>query len=78
MAPKSARTLDYEVKNFSALSGSTYQVYAVIESEDGEMHYTSVAPGTVKIITSEGIMGLNKTVIVILLLILIVVFVGAQ
>lgn len=71
LGPKSTETIEYEVKNFSALSGSTYQVYAVAEAEDSEMHYTSVVPGTVKI-TSEGpatIFALIAVIIVLLVLI---------
>jgi hypothetical protein len=75
---KSEKKIGFNLKNFSALAGSTYQVFAVSESEDAEMHYTSIAPGTVKIVAEQAIFGLSSTLVIIALAILIVLFVGAQ
>ena len=78
LAPKSEESSSFIVKNFSALAGSTYQVFAVSEAEDQDLHYTSISPGTVKIIASQEIFGLNYTVIFAILIALTVVFIAAQ
>jgi hypothetical protein len=50
---KSEQRTSFSVANFSALAGSTYQVFAVSESEDDGLHYTSIAPGTVRIVEAN-------------------------
>ncbi len=78
IAPRSESSVSFKVKNFSALAGSTYQVFAVSETEDADLHYTSIAPASIRIKSSDGIMGLTQPVIMILLLVLVVFFIGAQ
>jgi hypothetical protein len=41
--------LPFQVRNFSALENSIYPVYAVIEYDQRGLHYTAVAPGTIRI-----------------------------
>ena len=78
IGPRSASDVSFKVKNFSALAGSTYQVFAVSEAEDSSLHYTSVAPATIRIKSSDGIMGLGQNAIIIMLVVLLLFFVGAQ
>jgi hypothetical protein len=40
-------TISFSMRNFSALQGSTYAVFALIQYEDGGTHFTTLAPGTV-------------------------------
>lgn len=77
-APRSEQSLNFLLKNFSALAGSTYQVFAISETEDREFHYTSISPGTVKIVTSSEIFGLGYSAILIILAVLLIIFIGAQ
>ena len=78
LAPKYEGSVDFFVKNFSALNKSTYQVYAVSETEDESAHYTSISQGIIKVIEIKTIFGLNYTIIISLLVILIAVFFAAQ
>ena len=76
--PRSEKSVEFPLENFSALAGSTYQVYAVSESEDEQSHYTSIAPSTVKVVASQAIYGMSYSLIFALLVILLVIFVGSQ
>lgn len=75
---KSQQKIIFPIKNLSALNGSTYHIFAISELEDKELHYTNISSGTVKIIISKNIFGLNYTTIIILLAVLIIFFVAAQ
>ena len=76
--PKSEQSASFSVKNFSALSGSTYQIFAVAEFEDDGMHFTSIAPGTIKIIEDRIFLGLSQNLLIIALVLLVMIFIGAQ
>jgi hypothetical protein len=76
LGPKSNRELEFSVTNFSALPGSSYQIYALIESDDAELHYTSIAPGTIKISSESPKTVITLAIIVIALLFIIFVLVN--
>ena len=78
IAPKAEQSGSFAVKKFSALSGSTYQVFAISEFEDQGLHYTSISPGTIKIVERQEIFGLSYTTLFIILAMLIIIFIGAQ
>lgn len=78
LPPRSEKTLYFSIKNFSALPGSSYQVFAVSESEDQVLHYTQVSPGTVTIVAAQGIFGLTYFNLFLVLIVLFVVFIIAQ
>ncbi len=78
LAPRSEKTIEFQLDNFSALAGSTYQVYAVAEGEDESSHYTSVSPGTVKVVASQAIYGMSYTIIFGVLVLLLAVFIASQ
>lgn len=78
VGPKSEKNGSFTIKNFSALSGSTYQVFAVSEFEDGNMHYSTVSPGTIKIIEAKTLFGLDQNILLIILSSLVAVFIFAQ
>jgi hypothetical protein len=78
LAPRAQATATFRLSNFSALAGSTYQVYAVTEFEAGGLHYTGLIPGTIKIIAEQGLFGLSRVIMVGILIALIALFVGAQ
>jgi hypothetical protein len=75
---KSSARVSFGVENFSALSGSTYQVYAISEYEKDGRHLTSISPGMMKIVAAREILGLNYSVIIALLAGLVLVFIAAQ
>jgi hypothetical protein len=78
LAPRSEQGGSFTVHNFSALAGSTYQVFAVTEFDDGGLHYTGVAPGTIKIVEERSFLGLGQTAIIVILAVLVLVFISAQ
>jgi hypothetical protein len=78
LSAKSEGSAGFKLKNFSALNGSTYQLFAVTEYESGGLHYTSVAPGTVKITADESFLGLSYNLIYFLLAALVLAFIAAQ
>lgn len=75
---KSEQRASFSVTNFSALAGSTYQVFAVSESEDNDLHYTCIAPGTIKIVAARELFGLNYAYVIAALALLVAIFIGAQ
>lgn len=78
VAPKGQGEADFKLKNFSALSGSTYQVFAVSEYEKDGMHQTNITPGTIKIVERKNIFGLDYLYLAIALMVLILLFVVFQ
>lgn len=75
---KSEQSAGFTVRNFSALSGSTYQVFAVSEFDDGGLHYTNIAPGTIRVAEERGFLGLNQNILIAVLAALVIVFIGVQ
>jgi hypothetical protein len=49
LAPDQEINLPCKIRNFSALRGSTYFVYAVMEFEQGGVHATAWAPASIRI-----------------------------
>jgi hypothetical protein len=78
LGPKSEAKLAFAVKNFSALSGSTYQVFAVTQFEDQGLHYTTLSPGVIRIGAEAGFFGLGYAAVIIILGLLTAIFIGAQ
>jgi len=54
LASQQETSLKFPIRNFSALDGSVYAAYAIIEYENGGRHFTSMAPGTVAIRADKG------------------------
>lgn len=67
-----------KINNFSALQGSTYQIYAVFESEDKDSHYTAIIPGTIKVSAAKDAIGLDSSILLYALIGIIIIFIGAQ
>jgi hypothetical protein len=78
LPPKTEKDVAFAIKNFSALSGSNYQVLAVSEYERDGMHQTNIAPGTIKIHESKTLLGINYTYLYAILAGLIVLFLISQ
>ncbi|MDA2934758.1 hypothetical protein MYX82_10510 [Acidobacteria bacterium AH-259-D05] len=54
LGPREEMSLEVPLRNFSALPGSHYPIYAVLEYEKDGVHYTNVLPGQVEIIGTLG------------------------
>jgi hypothetical protein len=76
--PGTEQGLSFAVKNFSALPGSTYQIFAVAEFEENGLHYTAIAPGLIKIVARRAILGIDQSIYIAILALLLLLFVGAQ
>ena len=74
---KSEMPLEFEIEKFSALTGSSYAVFAVVEYDEGSRHYTSMASGAVKITEKKNIFT-NQSLLIGFLVILLIIFVYFQ
>ena len=77
LASKEQATANFEIEKFSALKGSSYAVFAVIEYDEGGRHYTSTANGLIKIIEKKNIFA-NNALLAFILIALIIIFVYFQ
>lgn len=75
---KSSQQVVFELENFSALDGSAYQVFAVLEYDQAGRHFTIIVPGTAKIVRQKNILGFNYGIIFAMLGLLVIVFLAAQ
>ena len=75
--PKSEMAIEFEIEKFSALAGSSYAVFAVIEYDEDGRHYTSMANGIVKVFEKKNIFT-NQNLLITLLTILTIVFIYFQ
>jgi hypothetical protein len=72
--PRGQGGVDFAVKNFSALSGSSYQVFAVSEYEENGVHRTQITPGFIKIVERRTFLGVDYAYLIIVLVILVLLF----
>lgn len=75
---KAEQQIVFEMKNFSALDGSTYQVFALAEYDQGGLHCTNITPGTVGIVAEKNLFGLDYKIILAILILLLTAFFSAQ
>lgn len=76
--PRGVSAVHFPIENLSALSGSNYQVFAVMEYDQQGSHQTSLAPGLLKIFETRNFLGLNYANWFFLLAILLIVFMAIQ
>jgi CARDB len=72
---KSEEKVDFEVKNFSALPGSSYTIFALMEYDEGNLHYSASAGGNIKIKKEEGFVKSNQRLLIAVAIVLVVLFV---
>jgi hypothetical protein len=78
LPPGSEEKLSFAVKNFSALAGSAYQVFAVTEFDTKDGHQTVISSGNIEVAASREILGLNYIIIIAALILLILIFAVVQ
>jgi hypothetical protein len=78
LLPKSQKTMSFSVENFSALSGSNYQIFAITEYEKDGRHQTSITPGMLKIVEAKQILGINYIYFMVVFAVLVAVFIAFQ
>lgn len=74
LAPNADRTIKVKLTNFSALPGSSYQLFAVAQGAG----QTIIIPGTIRIEAGNAILGLDRTWLIIILVGLGAFFLAAQ
>ena len=74
LGPHSEVKIPLKMKNFSALPGSSYPIYAVLEYEFGGSHFTSTATGNVRIVKQDFVRD-NKTFLIGVGILLAIAFV---
>ncbi len=77
LLPKEQKKVKFDIEKFSALSGSSYAVFAIIEYDEGGRHYTTTANGIVKVIERKNIFN-NQNLLIGSLAVLAAVFVYFQ
>jgi len=77
LAARVSAKVKFDLENFSALSGSNYQVYAVSEYDKGSFHYTVLTPGMIKIVERNFFVRYNYF-IYLLIAFLLIIFVYFQ
>lgn len=75
---KSKKEIKFSVENFSALNGSSYQVYAISEYEADGVHKTTITPGMISIKQEKTIFGLNYYLIIAAIVLTALFFIFAQ
>lgn len=78
MPAKSEKSAEFNVKNFSALNGSSYQVFAISSYEKDGIYRTSILPATISINESKTFMGVNYTVVAVVFAALAAIFALSQ
>ena len=76
IGPRSEETVDYTVRNFSALAGASYPVYCFFEYDSEGIHHTAVATSMVTILKEESWFRRFRWAWITLAILLGLVFVG--
>jgi hypothetical protein len=75
---KSGIDLPIKIKKFSALSGSSYQIFGIVEFTKDGIHQTSIIPGMAEVLENKTILGIDQKFIYLILAVLILAFIGSQ
>jgi len=78
LPPKSDKEISFAVENFSALAGSTYQVFAVTEFDAKDEHQTVISAGTIEVEKGREILGMNYIIIIVAVILLALIFIVVQ
>lgn len=68
--PGREETAEFELSNISALQGSQYQIFALLEYEDDQYHYTNALTGTMEVVEKKTFVARYKKVLISLAAIL--------
>ena len=75
---KEEKDVTTTIESFSALSGSTYVIFAMLEYDEDNRHYSESASGVVRIVEKKQLLFLPYWLIVLIILALVVVFISVQ
>ena len=75
----SEKNLEFQITNFSALEGSVYPIYAIMEYEQNNRHYSTSAIGNVKIGAPKGgFIKYNRELLIGVIVVLVCIFIYAN
>jgi len=75
----SEKNLEFQITNFSALEGSVYPIYAIMEYEQNNRHYSTSAIGNVKIGAPKGgFIKSNRELLIGVIVVLVCIFIYAN
>jgi len=72
------QSVRFRIRNFSALEGSTYQVFVLAEYDEQGKHSCFFTPGTVKIVPARSFFSRNKWALGVAAGLLILLLIGIQ
>lgn len=75
---RSSDKVRFAIKNLSAFPGSIYPILSIIEYDTGGIHQTVIAQGTVTVVDSKEIFGIDYSILGIGLVALIIVFIALE
>lgn len=78
LEPKSDKEVSFTVRNFSALTGSTYQVFAVTQFDTRDEHQTVISTGNIQIEEKRAVLGMNYIIIIAAVILLALIFIVVQ
>ena len=74
---KTEKAVNFEIKKFSALTGSSYNVFAIIEYDENNEHYTTITNALITVVEKKNIFT-NQNLLIALLVILVIIFIYFQ
>ncbi|MBW2428469.1 MAG: hypothetical protein JRF56_05875 [Deltaproteobacteria bacterium] len=72
--PNGEQDLDFAVSNFSAIVGSNYSIFALIEYVHNDKHYSISIPGSIKIVEKQKLTSSQVYIIIGIPLVLLLLF----
>ena len=78
LSPKEEKTLSIGIESFSALTGSTYSIYALLDYEEDGKHYSASATGVVNVVDKKRLFFMPYWLIILIIIILAALFVVLQ
>jgi hypothetical protein len=72
------QSVRFTVKNFSALEGSTYQVFVLAEYDEQGKHSCFFTPGTIKIVPAQNFLSEHKIALAAVAATLLLLLIGIQ
>jgi hypothetical protein len=73
---RSEDSVNFKIKNFSALPGSTYSIFALLGYDEGNLHYSTSVGGSIKITQEDsGFVQSNRSLLIGIAIILGVAFI---
>ncbi|HTY12849.1 MAG TPA: hypothetical protein VMD02_01530 [Candidatus Omnitrophota bacterium] len=74
----SEKNFSFTLRNLSALNGSSYQIFAIIEYDLNDFHQTVITPGTVSVTAPGSLLDISTFQLLYIFITLIVILIAVQ